>query len=132
MESIRYSISLIIHGDIGTHPDLDILKNYGIVEYRKKGELISKVLPRLEHDAFSFTYKVSEYSEEELNVFFDSMKLIDICKYKNKGCDVNIRLFIQSEYAQIQFSLPQKIIHRIEELGLDLYVSILSWGGVED
>lgn len=132
MESIKYKISLIIHGDIGEYEDLAILNNYGVVKYRKKGELVSKVLPRLENDTFSFVYEVSEYSEEKLNGFFDIMKLIDINKYKAKGCDINIRLYIQSDYAQVQFVLPQNIIHRIEELGLDLYVSVLSWGGVDE
>ena len=46
--------------------------------------------------------------------------------------EVCIRLFVQSDYAQIGFDIQPVTIVKLAELGLRLEVSILSWGGVDD
>lgn len=132
MESIESNISFIIYGDINENEieKFNELQKYGEVRFRKKGDIISCALPAVERDMVSFTYKLSEQMEE-LNFFCKIVESLNISKYKQKGYKVCLRLYIQSDYAQIQFCLPNKILQMIEKLKLDLDISILSWGGID-
>ncbi len=105
------------------------LEKFGIVKKHRKGEILTKVRPELERDVISFAYNVSEFSEKELDEFFNIIKSIDIEKYKKRGCEVRIRLYIQSDYAQIYFGLSENIISKVNALGVFLEVSIFSLGG---
>ena len=43
-------------------------------------------------------------------------------------CQVTLRLYVQSDYAQVNYLLSEGTLKRLAELGLPLEVSTLSWG----
>ena len=49
-----------------------------------------------------------------------------------KNTCIYMKCYVQSDYAQINFTLSTRTLYRIAQLGIDLEVSILSWGGVKD
>ena len=122
-----FNISLIIKGTINKVEELDILKKYGKVMFCKKGNHISRLTFPLEQDFFKFTYTLKENYENDLKKFADIIKGLDLHEYKN--CDLKLRIYIQSFNAQIMLLLSKNMIEVLHNLGLDVEISILSWGG---
>ncbi|MCM1329882.1 MAG: hypothetical protein NC253_10625 [Ruminococcus sp.] len=125
-----FNISLIIRGTIGNPEELTALKKYGKTTFTRKGETISRVVDLAEQDFFAFTYTLTENCEKDLKDFSDLIKNINLTKYKE--CDVKLRIYIQSLDAFILIMLTQEMLKTLCELGLDVEISILSWGEVPD
>lgn len=49
-------------------------------------------------------------------------------KLNQKAC-IYIKCYVQSDYAQIYYTLSAMTLNKIAQLGIDLDISILSWGG---
>lgn len=58
------------------------------------------------------------------------IKNINLKKYEK--CDVRLRIYVQSFDAFILITLSKEMITMLQELGLDVEISILSWGEVTD
>lgn len=125
-----FNISLIISGTINEVKKLDILKKYGRVIFCQKGTHISRLASPLEQDFFKFTYTFKENYERDLKKFVNAIKSVDLREYKN--CDLKLRIYIQSFDAQIILLLSKNMIDVLHNLGLDVEISILSWGEVKD
>ena len=126
--------SLIISGD---NLDLDLIeKTLKITasEKIKKGEVINSLTGESPKDFISFDEKMKgKYNPDKtLMILLD--KLMDNEEYlKNlnqKAC-IYIKCFVQSDYAQIYYTLSAMTLNKIAQLGIDLDISILSWGGVK-
>lgn len=55
-----------------------------------------------------------------------------ILRLKNIYEEISITIYIRSDYAQIGFSLPSKILGQIAQLNLSLHFDLLSFGMVRD
>lgn len=125
-----FNISLIINGTINDVKKLNILKKYGRVMFCQKGTHISRLVSPLEQDFFKFTYTFKENYEKDLKEFADIIKNINLQEYTKY--DLRLRIYIQSFDAQIFLLLSKEMIQVFYDIGLDVEVSILSWGEVND
>lgn len=127
--------SLIIQGD---DLDLDLIAEtikIEVSEKRKKGELINSIIGEASSDFIRFDEKVKgKYNPDETLIMLLN-KLMDneafLVNMRKNTC-IYMKCYVQSDYAQINFTLSTRTLYRIAQLGIDLEVSILSWGGVKD
>lgn len=127
--------SLIISGD---NLDLDLIeKTLKITasEKIKKGEVFNSVIGESQSDFISFDEKMNgKYNPDKtlmalLDKLADSEEFLK--KLNQKAC-IYIKCFVQSDYAQIYYTLSAITLKKIAQLGIGLDISILSWGGVKD
>lgn len=124
------AISLIIKGEITeAHVrELNFLSKLGKISFRNKGEIISRVVPLLDMNVFTFTFDLC--GEDDISRFISIINDLDTDKLKENN-DVKLRLFLQSDNAQVYFLLPQDVIQAIASLNIDMEISVLSWGECE-
>ena len=56
----------------------------------------------------------------------------DFLKNLSKNSCIYIKCYVQSDYAQVNYVLSAQTLSKIAQLGIDLEISVLSWGGVKD
>ena len=115
----------------------DITKNILVDNYKivMKGEVISKIVPPLENDCYSYETQgeSGESFRQILEKHLDTITPFKEYLQKIKSIyDVSIRIYVQSDFAQIYFELPPETVKKLVEFYLTTEISILSWGGVED
>lgn len=129
------SCSLIIKGDdinIGQVGDKLELTPTRVV---RKGEVMSSVVGPSPCASWSYDIHVSDDRppyfavDELLTILLPKRSFLEDLSQSH---DVSLRLYIQSDLAQISFDLPIRVIRRLADMGLRVEFSILSWGGVED
>ena len=127
--------SLIIKGD---NLDLDLIAEtleITVSEKRKKGEIINSIIGEIQYDFIRFNEKLGgKYNPEKtLTTLVDKLMNHEMF-LKNLSTDacIYLKCFVQSDYAQIDYVLSSKTLNKISQLGIDLEISIFSWGGVED
>lgn len=121
--------SLVIRGE-------DINKQ----EIQQKLMMNSLPLPRkskillIKNDALIFGFDFDNQDK-----FFSSFEVLynkfigeaDFFKSIIKKHNVVLRLYIQSEDAQIYFNFPSTFFEKVTEMGVNMELSIFSWGMVE-
>ena len=100
-------------------------------EKHKKGEVLRKIL-KVENDTAVLTL---DFYEEELEKKIDRLlnELHPYKKYLNKisKCyDIILRVYIESNYAQMYQFLSKEILFKIAEFPFDLEISVFSEGKV--
>ncbi|WP_132013697.1 DUF4279 domain-containing protein [Hydrogenispora ethanolica] len=129
------SCSLIIRG---TKLEFDEIKTeLNIIPSKvvRRGETISKIIPKSEYDIW--IYEVKFRDNEEVNETLEPL-LSNLLSSKqflqnlSSSFDVVLKCYVQSDLAQINFEFSPKVISYLAEIKLRLEVSIFSWGGVED
>lgn len=127
--------SLIITGD---NLDLDLIEDTLKIEASekwKKGEIFNRLIGEIQNDFIRFNEKTSgKYNPDKtLNILLD--KLLNneaFLKNLRRSACISIRCFVQSDYAQVDYTLSATTLNKITQLGIGLEISVLSWGGVED
>lgn len=124
------NISLIIKGEVTEDHfhNLNFLSRVGKISFHNKGEIISRVVPPLDRNVFTFTFDLC--SEDDISRFISIINDLNTDKLKENN-DVKLRLFLQSDNAQIYFLFPQNVIQAIAGLNIDMEISVLSWGECE-
>lgn len=124
------AVSLIIKGEITEDQvrELTFLSRSGKISFRIKGEIISRVVPPLDRNVFTFTFDLC--SEDDISRFISIINDLNTDKLKENN-DVKLRLFLQSDNAQVYFLLPQDVIQAVAGLNIDMEISVLSWGECE-
>ena len=124
------AVSLIIKGEITEDQvrELTFLSRSGKISFRNKGEIISRVVPPLDMNVFTFTFDLC--GEDDISRFISIINDLDTDKLKENN-DVRLRLFLQSDNAQVYFLLPQDVIQAVAGLNIDMEISVLSWGECE-
>lgn len=124
------NISLIIKGEVTEDHfhNLNFLSRVGKISFRNKGEIISRVVPPLDMNVFTFTFDLC--GEDDISRFISIINDLDTDKLKENN-DVRLRLFLQSDNAQVYFLLPQDVIQAVAGLNIDMEISVLSWGECE-
>ena len=126
--------SLIIEGDalpIGAIGEQLELEPTRIIH---KGDTLNR-LPLIEATADEWTYTVpltdpegvdTQLNHQLAHLILHQEKLAELAqKWK-----ITLRLYVQSDYAQIAYRLMPETLQRLVALGLPLDVSSLSWGEV--
>ena len=126
--------SLIIHGD-GLSVE-NIESNLGLKATRmiRRGEVLNR-LPLIEAPADEWAYTVPltepEGTDAEWNSLLSHLESrADALAALRESCTVTLRLYIQSDYAQIAYRLSPETMGKLVALGMPLSISSLSWGEV--
>ena len=126
--------SLIIHGD-GLSVE-NIESNLGLKATRmiRRGEVLNR-LPLIEAPADEWVYTVSLTDPEGTDAEWNSL-LSHLTSRKEalaalrESCSVTLRLYVQSDYAQIAYCLSPETMGKLVALGMPMSISSLSWGEV--
>lgn len=113
--------------------DVDFEKDILPTKVINKGEVIALGRKAPKH---KWIHKEAFYGEKEYIEKLDNL-LIRLCErieYVNQLVkryqDVNITIYLRSDFAQIGYSLPNNIIRKMALLDCDIYFDILSFGKV--
>ena len=101
----------------------------------RKGELINR-LPEIVAEADEWVHTVDlsapDGVDENLNALLAALlahkEALDAIKAQWKAA---LRLYVQSDYAQIAYSLMPQTMEKLVAVGLPVEVSTLSWGVVD-
>lgn len=127
--------SLIVLGD---NLDLDLIEERLKIkasEKWKKGEIFNNIVEKLDRDFIRFDEKMNgKYNPDKtLTALVDKLKDKELfLKNLSKEACVYMKCYVQSDYAQIYYTISSETINKISQLDIDLDISILSWGGVKD
>ena len=126
----KTNISLIIKGEVTDNHfnNLNFLSTVGKIRFRSKGETISRVVPPLDTNVFTFTFDL--HNESDMFNFISIINELNLDKLKENN-DVKLRIFLQSNNAQVYLPLSRNVIQAIANLNIDMEISILSWGECE-
>lgn len=126
----KTNISLVVKGEIteDDFQDLRFLSKFGKISFRRKGERISRVVPPLDMNVFTFTFDLCEKSD--VLDFLSIINGLSLDKLKMNN-DVRLRLYLQSNSAQIYFMFSKSVIQDVANLNIDMEISVLSWGECE-
>ena len=99
-----------------------------------KGEVLNR-LPLIEAPADEWVYTVPltepEGTDAEWNSLLSHLESrADALAALRESCTVTLRLYIQSDYAQIAYRLSPETMGKLVALGMPLSISSLSWGEV--
>ncbi|MCH5185393.1 MAG: DUF4279 domain-containing protein [Oscillospiraceae bacterium] len=125
-------ISLTIYGDKLNFDNITSILELQPTKTIRKGDNIRNNNRFVaEKDLWIYEKKYNDL--ESLNISLtDFLEEIEKIKNTDNKLEKRVRIYIQSEPAQIFFSLPQVILKKISDLKLDMDISILSWGFAEN
>lgn len=126
--------SLIVEGN--GLPIADISKALELEPTRviHQGDVLNR-LPLIEAAADEWTYTMTLSSPDGVDTQLNHL-LAQLILHQDAMADLardwkfTLRLFVQSDYAQIAYRLMPETLQRLVALGLPLDVSSLSWGEV--
>ena len=125
--------SFVVKGD---HLDFDFLEEtfkMKVFTKHKAGEIVRK--EKMESDFIRFNEEPSgKYNPDETLIALAGKLLEnkDIVKDLSEKARTWLVCYIQSDYAMMGYTLSAKALSMVAELGIDLGISIFSWGGVRD
>jgi hypothetical protein len=101
---------------------------------RTKGELLNK-LPPIISEEDCWLYEIALTDNEGLDPRMQALlealeKAAAPLAELRARFEVTLRLYVQSDYAQIFYRLMPDTLRRLAAIGLPLEVSVLSWGGL--
>ncbi|WP_138753543.1 DUF4279 domain-containing protein [Paenibacillus sinopodophylli] len=131
MSFTSVACSLLIRGDDLNKESISNGLNLNPTNYILKGQQIKKTKFKAPKDIW--TYEVKLVNEELPNTVL--YNLISKLKHSKNYIintsfeDICIRLYLQSDLAQIYFDIEPNVLKELAELKIRFEVSILSWGG---
>lgn len=126
--------SLIIEGDALPTSEIGTLLELEPTRIIHKGDTLNR-LPLIEATADEWTYTEPLTDPEGVDTQLNHL-LAHLILHQEKIADlardwkVTLRLYVQSDYAQIAYRLMPETLQRLVALGMPLDVSSLSWGEV--
>ena len=126
--------SLIIHGDGLSVENIESTLGLKATRMIRRGEVLNR-LPLIEAPADEWVYTVSLTDPEGTDAEWNSL-LSHLTSRKEalaalrESCSVTLRLYVQSDYAQIAYCLSPETMGKLVALGMPLSISSLSWGEV--
>lgn len=134
MGFISGSCSLVIRGEYLNN--IDIAEELGIspTNLTLKGQYINNTKYKAPKDVWTYEVKLEDKDTPNTVVNNLVLKLKSAKKHLNHTLfeDISIRLYLQSDMAQMYFEILPSVLVELAELNIRFEVSILSWGGVED
>lgn len=133
--SITGSWTLKISGEKIDFREIESQIGVKATRIMRKGEIVSRVNGPSQRDfciferCFADQGEINRASDELLSLLKPHAEYI---KGLANDLDITIKLYIQSEYAQIGILLPHGTISKLAEMAFDIELSILSWGNVKD
>ena len=126
--------SLIVEGDGLPVNDIGAKLELEPTHIIRKGDVLNR-LPLIEAATDEWTYTIPLDSPEGVDTQLNHL-LAELILHQEalnelvQHWKVTLRLFVQSDYAQIAYMLMPETLQRLVAIGLPLDVSSLSWGEV--
>ena len=124
--------SLLLHGDELAMEQIEAALELKATRTLRKGEVINR-LPLIEATADEWTYSISLTAPETTDAGLNQL-LAHLTARKavlvqlQEKYNVELRMYVQSDYAQMAYSLMPETLAKLAELALPLSISSLSWG----
>lgn len=124
--------SLLLHGDGLPMADIESMLELKATRTLKKGEVVNQLpLIQAETDEWIHTIllEAPEGADLRLNQLLSHLtRHAEALKQLQAKYRVELRLYVQSDYAQMTYDLVPETLQHLAELSLPLGVSSLSWG----
>lgn len=134
MSDISGKFSLIVRADNINSEKLEQALGVKATSFQKKGMVASKIIGENPFDVWSYEIKIQQGENVE-NIISELLNRIinssDCLKKGLEDYEIYLKLYVSSDFAQIQFYLSPSIIEKIFRTGIGIQFSILSWGQVE-
>ena len=126
--------SLIVEGEGLPFDEIGTTLGLEPTRIIRKGDVLNR-LPLIEAATDEWTYTVALCTpvgvDSQLNHFLAELILHqDELAELSRDWTITLRLYVQSDYAQISYQLMPETLQRLVALGLPLDVSSLSWGEI--
>lgn len=135
MNDISGKFSLMVRADNINSKKLEQILGIKATSFQKKGIVTSKVIGENPFDVWSYEIKIQQGENIE-NIIFELLSRIkssrDCLKKGLEDYEIYLKLYISSDFAQIQFYLSPNILEKLFKTGIGIQFSILSWGNVEE
>lgn len=125
--------SLILEGN--DLPAAEIEEKLGIKATRviRKGDVLNRLpLMVAENDEWAHTIDLTnaESTDTALNALLAQIIVhtSELKVFAERGLNVQLRMYVQSDYAQMSYRLMPETLSRLVATGLPLEVSSMSWG----
>ena len=132
--TVPWVLSLMISGDALDFAAIERDLALGATDTRTKGELLNKLPPIMsEEDCWLHEIQLSDNmgSDARMHALLSALEAasgaLAVMRAKH---EVILRLYVQSDYAQIFYRLMPDTLSRLARIGLPLEVSMVSWGGL--
>ena len=124
--------ALIFEGDDVPTDEIGKLMNLKPTKVVHKGDVMNK-LPEIIALTNQWVYAIALTHpmgrDPELNVFLRYLTdRKDALQKLSERCRLFLRMYVQSDYAQMTYLLTHETLHCLSDVGLRLEVSSLSWG----
>lgn len=128
----NWVLSLIISGEALDFSEIERQLALTPSDIRHKGEVLNKLPPVVsEQDVWIHELELhdNEGLDPKLHEFLEELaRDKEFLKGLTEGCEVVLRLYVKSEYAQIFYRFVPDTLKRFADIGLPLEVSVVSWG----
>ena len=132
--TVPWVLSLMISGDEVDFAAIEQGLALRATDTRTKGELLNKLPPIVsEEDCWLHEIELSdnEGSDSRMHALLSALEAAsDVLAALRAKHEVTLRLYVQSDYAQIFYRLMPDTLSRLARIGLPLEVSMVSWGGL--
>ena len=124
--------SLLLQGDELAMEQIEAALELKATRTLRKGDVINR-LPLIEASADEWTHSISLTTPEAADAGLNQL-LAHLTARKavlaqlQERYHVALRLYVQSDYAQMTYSLMPETLQKLAELALPLSISSLSWG----
>ncbi len=134
MSSPNWMLSLMISGENLDFEAISRDLSLQSTDTRTKGELLNK-LPPIVSQEDCWLYEIPLADNEGLDPRMHALlqtleQATSALQALRRQSEVTLRLYVQSDYAQIFYRLMPDTLSRLAAIGLPLEVSVLSWGGM--
>lgn len=124
--------SLLLHGDELPMEEIEQMLGLKAVRVLRKGDVVNQLpLIKAETDEWIYTIPLvaPEGEDAGLNQLLSHLAQHgEALKQLQQRYGVELRMYVQSDYAQMAYSLMPETLSKLAELSLPLSVSSLSWG----
>lgn len=124
--------SLLLHGDELPMEEIEQMLGLKAVRALRKGDVVNQLpLIKAETDEWIYTIPLvaPEGEDAGLNQLLSHLAQHgEALKQLQQRYGVELRMYVQSDYAQMAYSLMPETLSKLAELSLPLSVSSLSWG----
>ena len=124
--------SLLLQGETLPMDEIEAKLALKATKTLHKGDVINR-LPLIEAKADEWVHTISltapQAADEGLNDLLEHLAArLDVLKALQEKYVVELRMYVQSDYAQMAYSLMPQTLKRLAALELPLSISSLSWG----
>lgn len=128
--------SLILTGADLPAEEIESLLKIPPTRIIRKGDVLNRLpLMVAESDEWAHTISLTnaESTDTALNDLLAQIILhtADLKAFADRGMSVRLRMFVQSDYAQMTYRLMPETLSRLVATGLPLEVSSMSWGEID-